>query len=149
MLSQPPRPRALVDATEATVSSPSACPSVLDAAALARLTELDPKGESRLLERVMQAFQSSLARLRPQLEAARRDGDRAAIRMVVHTVKSSSASIGATLVSQLCGQIETAIRDGADADADADADLNASLTALNHAFDAASGAIDALLKARA
>ena len=144
MLSQPPRPRALVDATEATVSSPSgACPSVLDAAALARLTELDPKGESRLLERVMQAFQSSLARLRPQLEAARRDGDRAAIRMVVHTVKSSSASIGATLVSQLCGQIETAIRDGADAD------LNASLTALNHAFDAASGAIDALLKARA
>lgn len=144
MLSQPPRPRALIDATEATVSSPSgACPSVLDAAALARLTELDPKGESRLLERVMQAFQSSLARLRPQLEAARRDGDRAAIRMVVHTVKSSSASIGATRVSQLCGQIETAIRDGADAD------LNASLTALNHAFDAASGAIDALLKARA
>lgn len=144
MLSQPPRPRAPVDATEATVSSPSdACPSVLDAAALARLTELDPKGESRLLERVMQAFQSSLARLRPQLEAARRDGDRAAIRMVVHTVKSSSASIGATRVSQLCGQIETAIRDGADAD------LNASLTALNHAFDAASGAIDALLKARA
>lgn len=144
MLSEPPRPRALVDATEATVSSPSgACQSVLDAAALARLTELDPKGESRLLERVMQAFQSSLARLRPQLEAARRDGDRAAIRMVVHTVKSSSASIGATLVSQLCGQIETAIRDGADAD------LNASLTALNHAFDAASGAIDALLKARA
>ena len=144
MLSQPPRPRTLIDATEATVSSPSgACPSVLDAAALARLTELDPKGESRLLERVMQAFQSSLARLRPQLEAARRDGDRAAIRMVVHTVKSSSASIGATLVSQLCGQIETAIRDGADAD------LNASLTALNHAFDAASGAIDALLKARA
>lgn len=148
MLSQPPRPRTLIDATEATVSSPSgACPSVLDAAALARLTELDPKGESRLLERVMQAFQSSLARLRPQLEAARRDGDRAAIRMVVHTVKSSSASIGATLVSQLCGQIETAIRDGADADADAD--LNASLTALNHAFDAASGEIDALLKARA
>ena len=144
MLSQPPRPRTLIDATEATVSSPSgACPSVLDAAALARLTELDPKGESRLLERVMQAFQSSLARLRPQLEAARRDGDRAVIRMVVHTVKSSSASIGATLVSQLCGQIETAIRDGADAD------LNASLTALNHAFDAASGAIDALLKARA
>ena len=144
MLSQPPRPRTLIDATEATVSSPSgACPSVLDAAALARLTELDPKGESRLLERVMQAFQSSLARLRPQLEAARRDGDRAAIRMVVHTVKSSSASIGATLVSQLCGQIETAIRDGADAD------LNASLTALNHAFDAAAGAIDALLKARA
>jgi len=144
MLSQPQRPRAMVDATDATDSAPSgACPPVLDAAALARLTELDPKGESRLIERVMQAFQTSLARLRLQLEVARRDGDRAAIRMVAHTLKSSSASIGATHVSQLCGQIETAIRDGADAA------LNVPLIALNDAFDAASGAIDALLKARA
>lgn len=117
--------------------------TVLDAAALARLTELDPTGASRLLERVLQAFQTSAARLRPQFDAARRADDRAAIRLVAHTLKSSSASIGALDLSQLCAQVETAIR------LDADADLAAPLEALGAALDSALQAIDALQKERA
>ncbi len=78
--------------------------------ALGRLTQLDPTGVNRLLQRVLTAFQGSVERLRPQLEAARRDANLPAIRLVAHTFKSSAASIGATALSQLCAELETAIR---------------------------------------
>ena len=98
--------------------------------------------QNRLLERVLQAFQASVARLRPQVDAARRSGDRAAIRLVAHTLKSSSASIGAMRLSQLCGQIETAIR------LETQEDLSGPLAALDVALDSVLQAIDALLKER-
>ena len=129
-------------AAESTDAPVHAAPPRLDAAALGRLIELDPTGANRLLERVLQAFRASVARLRPQLEAARRAADRPAIRGVVHTLKSSSASIGALRLSQLCAQVETAIR------LDTDDDLSAPLAALSDALDGALQAIDALLKER-
>ena len=49
----------------------------------------------------------------PQLREAGRDGDLAGIRHVAHTLKSSSASIGALRLSQLCSEVETGIRTGA------------------------------------
>jgi len=82
----------------------------LEPSALARLAELDPKGENRLIERVLKAFQTSAARLMPQLEAARLADDLSSIRLVAHTFKSSSASIGALTLSQLCAQLEDDIR---------------------------------------
>jgi HPt (histidine-containing phosphotransfer) domain-containing protein len=103
--------------------------SVLDPAALARLAELDPSGVNRLLERVLQAFQTSVTRLRPQLSEGRAADDRSAIRLVTHTLKSSSASIGAMRLSQLCAEIETAIR------LDPAAELHAKLDALDVALD--------------
>ena len=84
--------------------------SVLDAAALARLRELDPSGENQLIARVAKAFETSAARLMPQLQDARRAGDVAGVRHVTHTLKSSSASIGAVKLSQLCADIESRIR---------------------------------------
>jgi CheY-like chemotaxis protein/HPt (histidine-containing phosphotransfer) domain-containing protein len=115
---------------------------VLDPAALARLTELDPTGSNRLLERVLQAFQTSAARLWPQAEAARLSGDRATLRLVAHTLKSSSASIGAMHLSQLCAQVETAIR------LDAPDDLGAILDAMGAALHTTLQAIAQLLEAR-
>jgi HPt (histidine-containing phosphotransfer) domain-containing protein len=115
---------------------------VLDPAALARLTELDPTGANRLLERVLQAFQTSVARLRPQAETARQSGDRPALRLVAHTLKSSSASIGALRLSQLCAQIESLIRQGTQEN------LEPYHAALSAALDEALGAIDDLLKAQ-
>jgi CheY-like chemotaxis protein len=84
----------------------------LDPQAIARLKELDPKGDNKLLERVFKAFETSVARLAPQLREAGRNGDLAGIRHVAHTLKSSSASIGALRLSQLCSEIETSIRTG-------------------------------------
>ena len=91
-------------------STASARAAVLDADALARLRELDPHGESRLLERVLRAFESSASRLARQFGEARAAGDMQGVRHVVHTLKSSSASIGALTLSRLCAEIETAIR---------------------------------------
>lgn len=127
-----------------TAAAPSrAAEPVLDAAALARLGELDPRGENRLIERILKTFQTSVARLRPQLETARQGHDLPAIRHVVHTLKSSSGSIGALGLSQLCAQIESAIR------LEATQDLNASLADFDLALDSVLQAIDALLKERA
>jgi HPt (histidine-containing phosphotransfer) domain-containing protein len=111
----------------------------LDAEALARLRELDPKGENKLLERVLRAFQTSAARLMPQLETARLANDRATVRLVAHTLKSSSASIGALELSQVCAQVEALIR------AESADNLDPLLRTLRHALDAALKAIQRLL----
>jgi HPt (histidine-containing phosphotransfer) domain-containing protein len=114
----------------------------LDADALARLSELDPKGENKLLERVLRAFQTSAARLAPQLETARQGHDRATIRLVAHTLKSSSASIGALELSQVCAQVEALIR------AESADDLDPLLKRLRESLDAALNAIQRLLDGR-
>jgi HPt (histidine-containing phosphotransfer) domain-containing protein len=88
----------------------SATPTVLDAEALARLRELDPSGKSRLLERVLRAFETSAARLGEQFTDARARSDMQGIRHVVHTLKSSSASIGALALARICAEIESSIR---------------------------------------
>ncbi len=86
--------------------------TVLDAEALDRLRELDPKGENQLLSRVIKAFEKSTARLVPQVQDALRSDDRPTIRHVAHTLKSSSASIGAIRLSQVCADIEGLVRAG-------------------------------------
>ena len=85
---------------------------VLDAEALGRLRELDPRGDNQLLPRVLAAFKTSIARLVPQLREASAAGDLAGVRHVAHTLKSSSASIGATRLAQICAELETMIRVG-------------------------------------
>ena len=96
---------------------------VLDAQALARLRELDPGGRTGLLERVLRAFEVSVGRLVPQLEQGRASGDLQAVAHVAHTLKSSSASIGALELSRLCADCERRVResraDGLDAVLDA------------------------------
>ncbi len=85
---------------------------MLDPAALQRLRDLDPSGASRLVERVFQAFQSSVERLLVQLRNAQVDNDTEAVRHVAHTLKSSSASIGAVKLSQICVEVESMARQG-------------------------------------
>jgi HPt (histidine-containing phosphotransfer) domain-containing protein len=46
----------------------------------------------------------------PQLHVALAGSDHAAVRHVAHTLKSSSASIGAIKLSRLCAEIETMVR---------------------------------------
>ena len=87
--------------------------TLLDADALDRLRELDPTGKTRLMERVLRAFHSSASRLAQQFGDARSSGDMEGVRHVVHTLKSSSASIGALALARLCAEIEGSIRAGA------------------------------------
>jgi HPt (histidine-containing phosphotransfer) domain-containing protein len=86
--------------------------AVLDAQAVARLQALDPRGENRLLERVLDAFFDSLAKHVGELRDARHAADLTALRAVAHTLKSSSASIGAMQLSQRCAEVEALAREG-------------------------------------
>ena len=86
--------------------------SVLDAAALGRLRDLDPTGDNQLMSRIMAAFDASLQRLLPQLAQAQETRDCNVIRHVAHTLKSSSASIGALHLSKLCAELEATARVG-------------------------------------
>lgn len=87
-------------------------PAVLDAQALAGLSMLDPTGANKLVQRVLSTYQTSLGRLLLQLEEGHQRGDHAAVRLAAHTLKSSSASIGALDLSRLCATAEQTIRDG-------------------------------------
>lgn len=85
---------------------------VLDPAALATLSQLDPTGANRLMPRVLTTYRTSMARLLTQLAQARGQSDTATMRLVAHTLKSSSASVGALTLSGLCGDAERALREG-------------------------------------
>ena len=84
---------------------------VLDAQALARLRQLDPSGRGDLVHRVLATYVVSLSRLRQQMVHVQPEGDNAGLRMGAHTLKSSSASVGALDLSQLCAAVEASIRD--------------------------------------
>ncbi|MDR7335008.1 Hpt domain-containing protein [Roseateles asaccharophilus] len=94
-----------------TASSPA---DLLDPEAIARLRELDPSGGNKLLERVVAAFSTSLDRLLPDLARARAGDslDLTVVRHVSHTLKSSSASLGAHVLSARCADIEAMAREG-------------------------------------
>jgi histidine phosphotransfer protein HptB len=86
---------------------------VFDAQVLARLQELDPAGKGGLVARVLATYMQSLQRLLEQLRAARDTADLQGQRHVAHTLKSSSASVGALKLSALCADIERRLRDAA------------------------------------
>ncbi|MBN8511043.1 MAG: Hpt domain-containing protein, partial [Burkholderiales bacterium] len=104
----------------------AAAPAVLDAAALQRLQALDPRGENQVVERVLRAFEGSLERLLDQAAAAQRQGDSDSVRHVAHTLKSSSASVGALRLSQHCSEVEHRLRQ------EQDPGIDASLAGLQH-----------------
>ena len=118
MLNQYLRPHAPADDTGAAPSGfagpelPRAQgkSGVLDEEALDRLRQLDPEGKNQLLARVSQAFHTSAARLLPLLREAELAHDLNGVRHVAHTLKSSSASIGALQLSQQCAELESQIR---------------------------------------
>jgi hypothetical protein len=107
--------------SSATPSPPA--PS-LDAAAIARLRELDPGGRLGVLTRVLGAFESSLGRMLSQLEAEREAGNPAVVSGIAHTLKSSSASVGALALAAACADVEARLRAGAGSAATLRADVS-------------------------
>ncbi|MDH3459976.1 MAG: Hpt domain-containing protein [Burkholderiaceae bacterium] len=106
--SQPPSERPEGGAAEAPTAD------VLDHEALQRLRALDPTGSNHVMERVVKAFETSVGKLLPQLQSAMDAADVVSIRHVAHTLKSSSASIGAMKLSKMCVEIEAMILRGQD-----------------------------------
>ncbi len=94
------------------MNMPNPPDSGLDAQALARLRELDPDGRLGVVNRVLAAFETSVRRMVAQLEAQRETGDAKVVANVAHTLKSSSASVGALSLSKACADVETKLRKG-------------------------------------
>lgn len=112
----------------------------LDADALARLHELDPDGRHGVVQRVFKAFESSLERMRSELEAQRVDGDAEVVAALAHKLKSSSASVGALVLSQVCADVERRLRTGGPGSLDGD------IERLLHAGAEALAAVRAMLR---
>lgn len=85
---------------------------VLDEAALDKLRSLDPSGRAGILHRVLRTYEGSLQKLMLQFEDAAASWDIQGLRHVAHTLRSSSASVGALSFSARCGEVETLIREG-------------------------------------
>ena len=84
---------------------------LLDKASLDRLRELDPGDRNGLLQRVLRTYTQSLERMLVQWREARAAADANALRVIAHTLKSSSASVGALELSVLCADVEARLRD--------------------------------------
>lgn len=100
---------------------PSPAPAAgLDRQALARLQELDPDGRHGVVQRVLQAFETSLTRMLVQLRGELGAGQPEVVAAVAHTLKSSSASVGALALSRACAEVEARLRGGNHAALDRD-----------------------------
>jgi len=105
-----------------SVELPGSCapPTVLDGAMLANLRELDPDGRHGVVNRVLAAYETMLSRLLAQLRTEAAATDPMVVAGIVHTLKSSSASVGARILSASCADIERRLRAGATGDLRAD-----------------------------
>jgi HPt (histidine-containing phosphotransfer) domain-containing protein len=92
----------------------------LDEVSLGRLRELDPDGRHGVMRRVFSAFETSLMRMLVQLAAEREGGNAGVVASVAHTLKSSSASVGALHLSAACAEVERRLRDQQPGDLQAD-----------------------------
>jgi HPt (histidine-containing phosphotransfer) domain-containing protein len=109
--------RVLVPEKPETRQTPSQAPpppvaDCLDEGVLASLSSLQRPGAPSLLERVFTLY---LKESPPLVEGARRSlltGDSQTLNRAVHTLKSSSANVGATRLSALCRDFEAQLRDG-------------------------------------
>lgn len=78
-----------------------------DDEALSRVRALDRDGRGdQLLLRLLRVFEKSIDRLLIQLEQARAAADAKGVHMVAHTLKSSSAAVGALALSRQCALVE-------------------------------------------
>ncbi len=93
--------------------SPTPLAPVWDSQALGELEALDPDGKRGLVLRVLRTYHASLLRLLGQLQRAGTANDLVAVAQVAHTLKSSSASVGAAELSQHCAEVEHRIREHA------------------------------------
>jgi PAS domain S-box-containing protein len=98
----------------AAVAAAPAAPEVvvLDHTVIDRIRDMERRGAPRLLERLIGTYLASAQRLVGEAERALEAGDAPALRQSIHTLKSSSANLGATAFSARCAEVEGHARAG-------------------------------------
>lgn len=97
--------------SEAPVGAGAPLPAI-DTATLGQLRQLDPTGASNIVQRVLETYHRSLVKAASDFAAARAAGDLPVLMRIAHTLRSSSASVGALVLSGCCKEVEIRIRDG-------------------------------------
>ncbi len=85
---------------------------VLDPSALARLRILEKPGEPSIVEQICSVFLEKSADYIENMKNAWEDGDMESLFRHAHSLKSSSASLGAMVLSEKCRELETQARAG-------------------------------------
>ncbi|MDF3092125.1 MULTISPECIES: response regulator [Burkholderia cepacia complex] len=104
------------EATGGAAIDPDDEASVIDHKALDALRALQRPGRPDVLTRIIDQFTADAPRLIRDMHAAVEAGDADALKLAAHTLKSSSANVGAHLLSARCREIERLAR-AADVDA--------------------------------
>jgi signal transduction histidine kinase/DNA-binding response OmpR family regulator len=94
------------------VSRSAANKVTLDASAIDAVRQLDPDGQDRLLSRLIALYRDDSSQLLADMENGLKVGDAEGVARAAHTLKSSSANLGATNVAAIARLIETAARTG-------------------------------------
>jgi len=80
---------------------------VLDPAAVEELRRIEAEAGRGLVDKVLEMYSSSAQLLMSSLMAALDAGDADAATIAAHSLKSSSANVGAVMLSKLCDTVET------------------------------------------
>jgi HPt (histidine-containing phosphotransfer) domain-containing protein len=81
--------------------------AVLDHKALDAIRALQREGAPNILDKVIELYLSGAPELIQQMSTAAEQNDAPALQMAAHSLKSSSAHVGALLLSALCKELET------------------------------------------
>ena len=85
---------------------------VIDSAALEAIRSLQSDAASHLLAQVIQIYLDSTPALIQQLRIGMDGSDHETVRAAAHSLKSSSANLGAKTLADLCRTVEMAARAG-------------------------------------
>ena len=94
------------------VSRSAANKVTLDHSAIEAVRQLDPDGQDRLLARLIALYRDDSSQLLADIDNGMKVNDAEAIARAAHTLKSSSANLGATNVAAIARQIEHSARTG-------------------------------------
>jgi signal transduction histidine kinase/DNA-binding response OmpR family regulator len=94
------------------VSRSAANKVTLDHSAIEAVRQLDPDGNDRLLARLIALYRDDSSQLLADIDNGMKVGDAEAVARAAHTLKSSSANLGATNVAAIARKIETSARQG-------------------------------------
>jgi CheY-like chemotaxis protein/HPt (histidine-containing phosphotransfer) domain-containing protein len=94
------------------VSAAQDGPSVLDIKALDTIASLQPPGAENILLKVIAAYLESSAALLQHIRGAVEGNDADALYRAAHTLKSPSASLGASVFAGMCAELELMGRSG-------------------------------------
>jgi PAS domain S-box-containing protein len=86
--------------------------SILDRSALQEILQLDPQEGTALLSEVVTSYLEDACKLLQTLKVASLQSDLSTLQRAAHTLKSTSAMLGATQLADLCRELETQARMG-------------------------------------